>query len=845
MFGARVRSELPMTALRDGRVPARGKAVEVRLRVGIAPLCGAVGSPAASEVAEATSVRVNGSRFACRLLAVVGVLAATALAFAASASANTSASASSPAFAGTTDAITGRADASSVVAQRVCATAVAGGVTCEAQMLVARSSGVAVRPLLRGAVAAGLVGTATRGTVSRASALGPLVISASAPQAGTPAYLQQAYDQSYLSQTAGSGDTIAIVDAYDDPGAEADLGRYRAMFGLPACTTANGCFRKVDQNGGNAYPPVDAGWAVEISLDLDAVSALCPNCRIVLVEANSNSWSDMTTAQAQAARQGANQISDSWGGLDGGVPSGTFSFAGVATVAATGDSGYLGASENEYPASFASVTAAGGTSLTAASDPASVRGWSETAWSDAGSGCNLNVAKPVWQTDSGCTGRSYADISADADPATAIQIYDGSAGGWLVVGGTSLASPLIAAYYAITGANAASPSWAYVNRSLLNDPFSGSNGSCAALIAYVCNAGVGYDGPTGAGSISGAAFTGAPGIGGPGAKGSYTQDVTATSAQLQGGVYPNGLDTSFWWEYGPTGTYGQQTAPTDLGAGRAPVIASATLTGLALTSSYHYRLVAQNSLGRTYGFDYALQTTGPPPTMSATSAVVTGSATATLAATVNAQGTPASYFFAYATTGSHTQTTLGTQVAGTADTPASAQLTGLQANTTYHYTLTITSAAGSTTSPDQTFLTSPGAPTLSPLNAPAVDPQGATTPTPAQTKQLPAPSSRGQSLVRASLHRSTLTLTLRCTNGCQLRMQLQLIGGPNRARTLISTTRNMRPRKNLTTLRLRLNPTAVAAIRRTNRPRALLTLSQLRDGSYKPVTVRTLKLPTR
>ena len=101
------------------------------------------------------------------------------------------------------------------------------------------------------------------------------------------------------------------------------------------------------------------------------------------------------------------------------------------------------------------------------------------------------------------------------------------------------------------------------------------------------------------------------------------------------------------------------------------------------------------------------------------------------------------------------------------------------------------------------------------------------------------------SLVKASLHRSTLMLTLRCASGCQLRMQLQLIGGPNRARTLISTTRNMRPRRNLTTLRLRLNPTAVAAIRRTTRPHARLTLSQLRDGSYKPVTVRTLKLPIR
>jgi len=775
----------------------------------------------------------------------VGVLAATALVFAAPAYANTPASSPGRALAATTDAITGRADAPSVVAQRVCATAAAGRATCEAQVLVARSSGAVVRPLLRGAVAARLAGMTARGTLQHGSALRPLALSAPAPAAGTPAYLQQAYDLSYLSQTAGSADTIAIVDAYDNPGAEADLATYRAAFGLPPCTTANGCFRRVDQNGGNTHPPVDADWALEISLDLDAASALCPNCRIVLVEANSNWLSDLTTAQAQAVTQGANQISDSWTFPDSGVPPATlFSFPGVATVAASGDKGYVGTSASNYPAALASVTAAGGTSLTAASDPASLRGWSEAAWSGAGSGCNLNIAKPLWQTDSSCAGRSYVDISADADPATGISIYDGSAGGWLVIGGTSLASPLVAAYYAITGASAASPSWAYANRSLLNDPFGGSNGSCAAPIAYICDAGAGYDGPTGAGSISGAVTAGAPGIGGPGAKGTYAQDVTGASAQLQGGVYPNGRETSCWWEYGPSAAYGQQSAPTDLGAGQAAVAASATLTGLAVASSYHYRLVAQNSLGTTYGYDYTLQTTAAAPTMSTPAAVVTGSTTVTLTATVNAQGDPASYSFAYAAGAANAQTTAATSVAGSTDTAISAQLTGLAPNTTYHYTLTVTSAAGSTTSPDQTLLTARGAPALSSPNPAPTPPQTFTTTTFTTTTTTPPPAAK-LSLVRASLNASTLTLTLRCPGSCRVRVGLQTLGARAGAPALASATRTLGPGHTVTTLTLRLSATAVAATRRRTPAHARLTLSQLRDGAYASVASRILRLPGR
>jgi hypothetical protein len=375
---------------------------------------------------------------------------------------------------------------------------------------------------------------------------------------------------------------------------------------------------KVNQTGGRTYPQsVNSGWQLETSLDLDAVSALCPNCRIVLVEANSDSLSDLAAAQAEAGRLTPNVISDSWGVTMSGrsaaqtfAASGTYSFPGITTVAASGDDGYLGPGTDSYPAAMGDVTAAGGTTLVPASSSGvqSARGFTESAWSGSGSGCATQVAKPTWQTDTGCGGRAYNDLSADADPATGMQVYDSAQGGWEVVGGTSEATPLIAAYYALLGSAAHGPAWAYANSGLLNDPSSGSNGSCYSSFAYICQGATGYDGPTGAGSISGAVATGAPGIGGPGTNGSYTQNTTATTAQLRGGVYPNGSDTTYWWEYGTTTGYGQQTAAVDIGSGNAPVLVTDSLQGLQPGSTYHYRLVAQNSLGTEYGYDFTLAT---------------------------------------------------------------------------------------------------------------------------------------------------------------------------------------------------------------------------------------------
>jgi len=272
---------------------------------------------------------------------------------------------------------------------------------------------------------------------------------------------------------------------------------YRSQFGLPACTTANGCFRKINQNGGTKYPRGSIGWAEEISLDLDMVSAICPNCHILLVEANSNRFSDLATAVDQAAQQGANEISNSYGGSEYSNEvndQSHFNHPGIAITASSGDSGY----GVQFPAASQYVTAVGGTTLTQASNS---RGWSETAWSGAGSGCSAYISKPNWQADPSCSKRTVADVSADADPNTGVSVYDTyHEPGWLVFGGTSVASPIIASVYALAG-NVNYVSYPYSHTGSLFDVTSGSNGSCGG--SYLCTAVVGYDGPTGLGTPDG------------------------------------------------------------------------------------------------------------------------------------------------------------------------------------------------------------------------------------------------------------------------------------------------------------------------------------------------------
>ncbi len=319
---------------------------------------------------------------------------------------------------------------------------------------------------------------------------------AGGPSGYGPADLQSAY--AFPSATAGTGQTVAIVDAFDDPTAESDLAQYRSYYGLPPCTTANGCFRKVNQTGGTLpMPPPSPDWSLEISLDLDMVSAVCPNCHILLVESNTNLDSDLYTAEDTAAGLGANAASNSWGGSEYSgqtADDSHFNHPGVAITASSGDNGY-GVS---YPAASRYLTAVGGTSLTRGGGS---RGWTESAWSGAGSGCSAYDAKPSWQTDSGCSRRTVSDVSAVADPNTGVAVLFG--GLWFTVGGTSASSPIIASVYALAG-NAGSVnagSYPYSHTSGLFDVVSGSNGTCSP--SYLCHGQAGYDGPTGLGTPNG------------------------------------------------------------------------------------------------------------------------------------------------------------------------------------------------------------------------------------------------------------------------------------------------------------------------------------------------------
>ncbi|MEU6355742.1 S53 family peptidase [Streptomyces sp. NPDC047072] len=349
----------------------------------------------------------------------------------------------------------------------------------------------------------------------KAQGITPKAADASTPSGYGPSNLQSAYGLTSAAASNGSGETIAIVDAYNDPNAEADLATYRSYYGLSACTTANGCFKKVSQTGSTtSLPSSDSGWAEEISLDLDMASAICPNCNILLVEAKSATMANLGTAVNEAVTLGAKYVSNSYGGSesssDTSYDTSYFNHPGVAITVSAGDADY-GA---EYPAASRYVTSVGGTKLSTSS---TTRGWTETVWKTSstegtGSGCSSYDAKPSWQTDTGCTKRMIADVSAVADPATGVSVYDsyGVTAGWYTFGGTSASSPIIAGVYALAGTPSSGSypaSFPYAHTSALNDVTSGNNGTCST--SYFCTAGTGYDGPTGWGTPAGVtAFTG-------------------------------------------------------------------------------------------------------------------------------------------------------------------------------------------------------------------------------------------------------------------------------------------------------------------------------------------------
>jgi hypothetical protein len=356
--------------------------------------------------------------------------------------------------------------------------------------------------------------------------------------------------------------TLAVVDAYDDPTAEHDLGVFDERYGLPACTAANGCFTKVKVGS----PKVNAGWAQEIATDVEVAHGTCPSCKILLVEARSNANGALEEGEREAERRGAQEISNSWGGPEQGVSvvaeqASPFDHPDTVIAAATGDNGYLNWDAEEgseigyvdYPASSPHVIAVGGTRLGLTAQGA----WAgESVWNGYGSsggGCSTVFTAPPWQqgvagwSSVGChSGRAVADISADADPYTGVAIYDSTTitengveyRGWFTIGGTSVASPFIAGAFALAGGaqgGGDGEAVAYPAQTLyenlashpegLHDVTSGSNGPCSngfdeetglaectlaeedasCQAQSICRAGPGYDGPSGVGTPNGIA----------------------------------------------------------------------------------------------------------------------------------------------------------------------------------------------------------------------------------------------------------------------------------------------------------------------------------------------------
>jgi kumamolisin len=324
---------------------------------------------------------------------------------------------------------------------------------------------------------------------------------ASGPSGETPASLRAVYNL----PSSGGGGVIAIVDAFDYPTAENDLNVFSSQFGLAACTTNNGCFKKVFASG--TVPRKNCGWAQEAALDIEWAHAMAPNAKIVLVEAASNSFADLfaavdvATAQVQASGL-PGQVSMSWGGSEFSSEASNdphFQHNNVVYFASSGDTGGV----NIYPSVSPFVVSAGGTSV---NRDRNGNFTTETGWSGSGGGPSKYESKPTYQTGVSGTDtaqRSAPDFSFDADPNTGVSVYDSTScqglSGWLVFGGTSVSSPSLAGIVNLAGGASSSTAELgtiyanYTNTNDFRDIVSGSAGSFSCKTGYDFVTGVGSD----------------------------------------------------------------------------------------------------------------------------------------------------------------------------------------------------------------------------------------------------------------------------------------------------------------------------------------------------------------
>ncbi|HVR06168.1 MAG TPA: S8 family serine peptidase [Solirubrobacteraceae bacterium] len=620
----------------------------------------------------------------------------------------------------------------------VCAAPAPGHVACLALELVPRTAAARARthPLGMRTAQAIRAGSAAQG----ADGLGPR-------------QLRDAYFPGEEPQApAAQPQTIALVDPYNDLEAEADLGVYDEEFGLPACSAADGCFEQVNQNGEKGKPPFpgsvgerheaeslceDAnapeneseaacekveladGWSLEMSLDIEMAHAICQNCHIVLVEAQSSARTSLEAAEQTAARPrseagvGAGEISNSWGSEEPASDSEAFNHPGIVVAAASGDHGYLGrksieeggAIGVEYPASSPHVVSVGGTSLTLTGEGG--RAWaSESVWGGSGGGCSVNLPAPAWQREVsdwsavGCgTGsesrRASNDVAADADPYTGVAVYDsvpylapgepprdGSPPGWAPLGGTSVASPVIASMFALAGgshgvAYPAQTLYSHLGSGLLHDIAEGGNGQCEGFYedgcsgslvplspedcgrgALICNASTGYDGPSGVGTPDGAAAFAPPltrrhGAGSPEAPLSEAcgEPAGATEAKACGTLDPHAAATvgyHFAYNKGSSCLGGRETALVPEAQHEHSAV-FAELVGLEPDTEYAYCLIASDPSGETEGSTVTL-TTGPiaPRSPLTERAAEIATETVTLEGRLTAERAPTVWYFEYA-----------------------------------------------------------------------------------------------------------------------------------------------------------------------------------------------------
>ncbi len=445
---------------------------------------------------------------------------------------------------------------------------------------------------------ADLKANATRQAAEAAGGATPATTNKTPVSGGlTPALLHAAYSLPTATFPA-SQQTIAVVDAFNDPTAEADLAVYDKEFGLPACTTSNGCFRKLNEQGKTSpLPATSGGWSTEITLDVQMAHAICQSCHVMLVEANSTSFADLGAAVNAAVSAGATEVSNSYGGAEESGYSAynaPYDHPGVVITVSAGDCGYYnegcrGDTEAaNFPASSPDVVAVGGTSLSKSGET-----WSSTVWEGTGSGCSTVFTAPPWQSEvahfseTACgSGRSVGDVSAVANPYTGVDIYDatpdGNSGdptGWQIVGGTSAASPIVAAEFGLAGGAQgveypASTLYSHIGESkALYDVTSGSNGSCTGATA--CKAAAGYDGPTGVGSpvgLSAFAITASPAD-------SAVPTISGTAEEGQTLTLTHGT-----WSHEPT-AYGEHWLLCNSSGAGCTAISGATSSTLTLASN--------------------------------------------------------------------------------------------------------------------------------------------------------------------------------------------------------------------------------------------------------------------